>query len=196
MAAHMGFFDRLRRRPPPLPESEPASLPFLAALDERITRGQTRRARTLAVGQRPGWGESPGLWEREGSLRDVVVQNTDRYDWAVLLRLCAEYPCSYRFDGEPAVLPTLTDLLENRSGSHRLTVEIGRTTANCHFASVDELELDLDPREVESPEDQEAILEFIERLAKRTGKQALMTGENDREVIYLMFDPAAGTWSV
>ncbi len=61
---------------------------------------------------------------------------------------------------------------------------------------MDELELDLDPREVESPEDQEAILEFIERLAKRTGKQALMTGENDREVIYLMFDPAAGTWSV
>lgn len=175
---------------------EPSLAAFLAALEERITGGQARRARTLPIGQRPGWGESPGLWEREGSLRDVVIQNTDRSDWAALLRLCAEYPCSYRFDGEPAVLPTLTDLLEDRSGSHCLTVEIGRTTANCHFASVDELELDLDPREVEGPEAQEAILEFVERLAKRTGKRTMVTGESDREAIYLAFDPAVGRWSV
>jgi hypothetical protein len=48
---------------------------------------------------RPNFHEVPGLWERDGSLRDIYVHDTNAVHWDRFDRLLSQYECTYTFDG-------------------------------------------------------------------------------------------------
>lgn len=144
--------------------------------------------------QRPAYDEVPGLWEIEGSLRDVYVLQTDLSDWRRFLEFLSRFSCTYTFDGAISALPEADSIFQNRDGSHLLRVSLGTTTANCHFFVVSEIELDLDPREIQCAEAHSEVLSFIEGLAGAVGKSVLLTPENGEHIPYLSFEPVAGKW--
>ena len=67
---------------------------------------------------------------------------------------------------------------------------------NCHFFIVDEIELDVDPREITAQSDHHALLAFVRHVALGLQKQALLTPENGEDTPFLTFDPAQDSWYV
>ncbi|MGS5088007.1 hypothetical protein ACVC7V_16100 [Hydrogenophaga sp. A37] len=110
------------------------------------------------------------------------------------MAFAAGYPCSYSFDGETGVLPEVSQLLVNRDGSHLLRIDLGGATANCHFFMASEIELDVDPREVQNADAHDAVLSFVEGMARAIGRPVLLTPENGSHVPYLSYEPTCGEW--
>jgi hypothetical protein len=66
---------------------------------------------------------------------------------------------------------------------------IGKTVLNCHFFGVDEIEFDLDPREIGDSDQFERLVGFMRLLGELTGKVVLLTPENFKERPILRYSP-------
>jgi hypothetical protein len=87
-------------------------------------------------------------------------------------------------------------IFSNREGSHLLSVNVCGVKINCHFFVSEEIELDVDPREIKGKQEHEAILEFIASLSQAIGKPALLTPENGVDIPFLSFEPENHAWSI
>jgi len=145
---------------------------------------------------RPSAIEPPDLWERDGSFRDVYVFGTSEADWASLLRVARRHHATYRFEGAEAALPSPGAIFANREGGHLLQIELAGVQINCHFFVQDEIELDIDPRQVVDESRHEMVLMFLEELALEIQKPLVLTPENAPETPCLTFNPKAGAWTV
>lgn len=144
----------------------------------------------------PSIDEIPGIWASDGSLRDIYIHRTTTADWQWLLNRVDALGSGYTFDGIGAALPSVVDLFENRSGSHLLSFHIGNVALCCHFFVADEIEIDIQPNEVQSEEQHDAVLGFVAELAKALDKPASITPENSPEAPFAVFLPEAGAWSI
>ncbi len=145
---------------------------------------------------RPTLNQPADLWLVDGSLRDIYVLNTVADDWDALLTLAKAHPHEYRRDGVTQSLPGRTYLFQDRDHSHLLSVLAGSVRINCHFFVPEEIELDIDPREITGPEEHLAVLQFIEGLAGATGKDAVVTPENTPDIMLLHYEQARHAWQV
>jgi len=136
------------------------------------------------------------LWLSDGSLRDVYVSGAEPKDWAVLFDLAMAAQCRYLADGVVAPLPTVDAIFRDRDVSHLLQIQAGRASVNCHFFIPDEIELDIDPREVVDDATHDAILSLLESLSCGTDKCVSLTAEDSPESPYLSFSPVSRQWSV
>jgi hypothetical protein len=136
----------------------------------------------------------PDLWLPDGSLRDVYLSSTSHDDWAAFLAVANQYPSEYLFDGEVTDMPTVAAIFGNREGTHLLRITVGSAQINCHFFTPEEIELDIDPRQVESQETHTAILGFVEAVADAAGKLARITPENSPESPILSYEPDGERW--
>src|SRR5215218_3760144 len=109
--------------------------------------------------KRPTSLEVPGLWESDGSLRDMYVLGTSLKDWRAFLEFASQFPRKYLFDGEAKEQPEVEQLFGNQGGSHLLSLTVGTATVNCHFFVEEEIELDLSPKEIEGPSEHNQLLQ-------------------------------------
>ena len=58
-------------------------------------------------------------------------------------------------------IPPVDAIFSNRDGHHMLSIFVSGVTINCHFLFSEEIELDIDPREVKGQFEHEAVLEFF-----------------------------------
>ena len=138
--------------------------------------------------------EPSDLWEIDGSLRDVYIEGVDMSDWHALFQVANRYQCTYTFDGAPSELPDPNSVFQNRSGSHLLTISVGDASINCHFFISEEIELDIDPRQVTNAATHELVMRFLAELSTHVGKDLLITAENSPDVVYRRFSPATSSW--
>jgi hypothetical protein len=134
--------------------------------------------------------------ERDGSLRDIYVQNTDDVHWDRFDRLTRRYECVYTFDGVPLPFPGSRSAMKNREGTHLLSILLGGPIINCHFFIAQQLELDISPREIVGPLEHARVLEFVENLAEILELPADITPENCEENPFLTYKPLARSWLV
>jgi hypothetical protein len=120
-------------------------------------------------------------FEWDGSLRDIYVLGTGHREWDRFLELCRAGPFALRFevDGVSKPLPRkAAEIFSKRSEiSPLLQIDVGGVRANCHFFTVCEIELDIDPREVNS-ETFRSLLTFLCRLGDELGCDVVLTPEN------------------
>ncbi len=145
---------------------------------------------------RPTFNQPAELWLVDGSLRDIYVFNTAAADWDALLILAQAHAHEYTHDGIAQSLPGATALFQDREHSHLLSVLAGSVRINCHFFVPEEIELDIDPRDVTGPEEHVAVLQFVERLARATQKDAVVTPESTPDIALLHYDHASQFWQV
>ncbi|MDT7836906.1 hypothetical protein [Aquabacterium sp. OR-4] len=145
---------------------------------------------------RPTLNQPADLWHVDGSLRDIYVFSTIASDWDALLVLAQTYPHEYTQDGIPHSLPAAAALFRDREHSHLLSILTGAVRINCHFFVPEEIELDIDPWEVIDQEKHVAVLQFVERLAQATRKDAVVTPENTPDKALLQYDHASQVWQV
>jgi hypothetical protein len=129
------------------------------------------------------WADCGDIWARDGSLRDIYIFNTTLEDWKkFLIFLTGRSGSVYSVDGESAPLPhnLQEQFRPDRERSYLLAFPVGRLILHCHFFSVEEIELDLDPRDIQSQDDLSQLAPFLRELAALLGKEVRLTAENDR----------------
>jgi hypothetical protein len=136
----------------------------------------------------------PDLWECDGSLRDVYIQETEMSDWDALFELVARYPCTYSFDGTRKEPPHPSRVFQDRSGGHLLTIQVGSASINCHFFISEEIELDIDPRQIADESTHELVMNFLAELSTRIGKDLAITPENSPASVYCRFSSSTSSW--
>jgi hypothetical protein len=136
-------------------------------------------------------------FEPEGSLRDIYVSDAGLAGWQSLLAALRHFDPAAVFtvDGEERELPddasTIFDVHE--VAKPMLVVRWAGLSFYCHFFIAEEIELDLDPREVHDATDFEAVLDFLAFVGDTVGKPAVLTAENAPERPILRYDPVTRT---
>jgi hypothetical protein len=129
----------------------------------------------------------------DGSWRDIYVLDTTLSDWQVVLDMLRQLDPApiFRVDGVAKAIPDRAEgAFESRaSAGALLSVSIGKAVLNCHFFGVDEIEFDLDPREIGDSDQFERLVAFMRLLGELTGKVVLLTPENFKESPILRYSP-------
>lgn len=153
--------------------------------------------KSIITYMRPNFHEVAGLWECDGSLRDIYVQDTEAVHWNRFDQLLSQYECLYTFDGVVAPFPGSHIALGNREGSHLLSILLGGPVEICcHFFIAEQLELDISPKEITSQLAHEEVLSFVENLADALELSADITPENAEQMPFLTYLPQSKMWRI
>jgi hypothetical protein len=131
----------------------------------------------------------------DGSLRDIYVLGTTQDDWSKWIGLINQkYPVEF-YNGQTEQSEATinmnvvfdyfngkTDLLNSA------TVTLGNIIIKCHFFTEQEIENDIDPREVDTIEDHHRLVSYLVDISKVLNKTVVLTAENEQETVYILAD--------
>lgn len=141
------------------------------------------------------WDTVRGEFVFDGSWRDIVVFGTDLNDWQRMLDAIRSggYEVAYYRADKPSDLPAKASDAFPLPGEsdRRLSVWFAEVLANCHFFQDNEIEFDVDPREVKGQRELDALFEFMRCLAQAVNKSVLLTAENMPEIVVFRVRPGA-----
>jgi hypothetical protein len=121
------------------------------------------------------WEEIKWIFEPDGTLRDIYVENVDIEDWKILIDyLNANHIVKYGPSNDNQIINKidkdyLIQLLTDVTGKLELktvAIIIDDIIINTHFFTVDEIEFDIEPEEINSVEDYEKVLSFMNEISR------------------------------
>ena len=141
------------------------------------------------------WEEIQTAFEWDGSWRDLYVLGASRDDWQRILDALRSSGYVLRFwrDHDAQPVPESVDSLfvgESEQSSLLSTVVEG-VTVNAHFFQDDEVEFDIDPREVSTVARAEAVFGLMRLIGQAVQKPVRLTPENMSELVLIGYDPAS-----
>lgn len=143
------------------------------------------------------WEESKTAFDWDGSWRDLYVFDTSAEDWQRLVGFVKESGQTYtlRRDGEICPLPAHVSVLlrRDREAGFLLSIDVSGLWVNTHFFCAEQIELDIDPREVQSEERARALFEFMRGIGQALGKAVRLTPENLSDYVLFEYDPIGDT---
>lgn len=147
------------------------------------------------------WEEIKWIFEPDGTLRDIYVENVNIEDWKILIDyLNASHILKYGPSNENKIVNKadkdyLIKLLTDETGEMELktvSVIIENIIINTHFFTIDEIEFDIEPREINSETDYEKLLSFMNEISKLLNKPLILTGENQIDFPLIKTDFSKG----
>jgi hypothetical protein len=141
------------------------------------------------------WSEVAEFFSWDGSWRDIYVAGADASAWMRFLAAIPAWnlPYTYQENGESAPFPpTRLPFVGEPERSARLELSVGGATLNCHFFTEDEIELDLDPREVCARGSVDDIVSFMSQVSELVQLPAVLTSENCQTEALITVDAARG----
>ena len=133
-----------------------------------------------------GWDQVGCEFYQDGSWRDIYVLGTSIEHWQLALdalRSSSFRTRYFRDRVESPLPPTAAEAFPEPGFADRLlSVDLRGPIANAHFFTETEIEFDLDPREVCSQRELDAVLEFMQLLASATGREAILAPENQQHI--------------
>lgn len=125
------------------------------------------------------------------------MQNTDAVHWDRFDLLLKQYECTYSVDGTALPFQGSRCVLENREGSHLLSILLdGPVVICCHFYIPGQLELDISPKEVTGILRHVQVLSFVENLAETLELPADISPENCEQNPMLTYAPQTKSWHI
>jgi hypothetical protein len=145
------------------------------------------------------WDEVAPAFQWDGTWRDIYVLRTSSQTWAAFLACLKswDYDIRYSEGGTEAPLPEAFEAPSRswESAAPLLVIRSAGVEFNCHFFSEDEIELDLDPRQVHGQEQLDALVLFMERIGRCVKQEVRLTAENGPDTVpYLAYEPASDAW--
>ncbi len=131
----------------------------------------------------------------DGAWFDIYVFEITIKDWQSLFNvLQTSYEFSYSIDGELQQLPKQIKevFLVRKSADPALSFPVGKILVNCHFFSENEIEFDIDPREVNSQIDLDALLIFLQQVGNAVHRPVILTPENGPKHPIISYEPELG----
>ncbi|OUD00608.1 hypothetical protein [Streptomyces swartbergensis] len=128
-----------------------------------------------------------------GTLPDVRVPNTSVEDWQAVLDLVVEKGWKYRYsEGETVLpLPRAESVLSRSADAECPNLRVWPTAdvlAIFRFDAADEVDFDVDLRELQGQERLDVFCGFLREIGRRLGKPVLMDPEGDCGHPVLGFD--------
>lgn len=133
-------------------------------------------------------------WD-DGSLRDIYIFKTTLHDWQTLSDfLRSTYELKYSIDGGHKAFPKLaSEVFAVRAKANaQLNFQAGKILFACHFFDPEEIEFDIDPREIKSQSDLDTLLNFMQEIGNAICKPVSLAPENGREFPIISYEPASG----
>ncbi len=142
----------------------------------------------------PIWEElRTGVYEIDGSWRDVYVLDATREDWQKWISYVnRHYPVRWEaedhLEGKPLDAIDAA-YIERRwdAGAEALAiwgnVFLENIRLNCHFFTHTQIENDLDPSEIRSMEDHHRLVGYLVAISSALQKEVIVTGENCPECV-------------
>ena len=145
------------------------------------------------------WADLRQAFHVDGSLRDIVVVDTDLGDWerayAYVRQLGAAADARLKSDPDPLPAYVREVFALHDEQSTRLEVHLGHVQLNCFFFGELEIEFDFSPKAIASETEARSIVSFMRGLGQATGRPVHLTEENVHEWRWLTFDPASNEWA-
>ena len=142
------------------------------------------------------WEDYKVEFEFDGSWRDIYVLNTTISHWQLLIDFLHSdiYEHSCTVGGDESELPSLAKEIFDAEHEFKplLHLTVGSAILNCHFFTDEEIEFDIDPREIQSERQAEQIFAFMRQIGELLDKEVILTPENLREVPIFKFLPSVG----
>ncbi len=142
------------------------------------------------------WSKIAPSFHNDGSLRDIYIRETTLNDWTCVwnfLRSGSEH-LTFEVDGVAITPPLRVEDVFRQGALHSLNASFsyGKQRINCHFFAIEEIEFDLDPRDIDGAVEAESLATFLTALGRATLKQVLLTAENEPDTIIARYDPTSG----
>jgi hypothetical protein len=123
------------------------------------------------------------IYNVDGSLRDIYVLDATREDWRIWSDLVnTNYPVRFL---DEHLLPhdriLFAEMLKCWDGGVYLlhaTFVVGDMEVKCHFFNDEEIENDIDPKQINSYAAHLQLLNYMTLLSQALGKRVLLTPEN------------------
>ena len=165
-------------------QTQPTSETLYASLSENLRLKELRKSKSRMTNN---WEEIKWIFEPDGTLRDIYVENVNIEDWKILIDyLNTNHIVKYGPSDDNQIINKinkdyLIQLLTDVTGKLELktvAIIIDNIIINTHFFTVDEIEFDIEPEEINSVEDYEKVLSFMNEISRILNKQLILTGEN------------------
>lgn len=137
----------------------------------------------------------------DGSLRDIVISDTSEPDWQRaldFLRARGGDPDA-QVTTEPERLPDRVEdifgLWDDQTVCLRFVTNL--LDIKCHFFGPGQIELDVHPGQITTPDAAAALLDFMAELGEAVGRRVLLTDENAHDPMWtwLAYDPTSQAWT-
>jgi hypothetical protein len=140
------------------------------------------------------WETAREIFEWDGSWRDLYVFGTTVLDWDRLLQAlrASSFQIEFTQGGEPAALPkSFAEHFD--AGPDRplimLSVLVDGVRLNAHMFCDDEIEFDIDPREISGPDRFGALVSFMNFAADALASTVVLAPENGPQHPLLVAHP-------
>ena len=124
-----------------------------------------------------------------GLLLDMYVENTSAEDWRQFLHFlhAGSYRTEYRYGEDWQSVPHgPEELFQRREQTHLIRIDLGDLWLHCHCFDLEEIELDLDPAEVNNAGQAGKLVRFLAELANAVKKDVILTPESFKEGAFLV----------
>jgi hypothetical protein len=134
------------------------------------------------------------IYYEDGSLRDIYVFGTDKEDWKAWGTLVNEKYRVEFYNGRTQQNEDKIDIEEllnyfiapeDFKDVNKAHIKLGEITIICQLHYISEMESDLDPKEVKTEEDHQAIMEYLKEVASTLKKKVIVTSEMTFEDVLL-----------
>ena len=139
------------------------------------------------------WNEIKWIFEPDGTLRDIYIKNVNIDIWIKLISyLNQKFDIKYGSNGANKIdLEYVTESLTNHDEKrerYSASIIIDNIIINTHFFFDQEIEFDLDPKEINSKSNFEKVLNFMTNISKILNREVILTGENQIEFPLITID--------
>ena len=143
------------------------------------------------------WDKCKDAFQTDGSLRDIYVLNTAIMDWVRLFDVCSMYDATLYCDGDPIpmILDPATVFQRSSEHSYYLKVLVEGVALHCHFFTVEEIEIDVDPKEIKSQPDLDVVLDVMGSIGRGLAKPVILTEEAAQDFVWIAFDPVENAFA-
>jgi hypothetical protein len=137
------------------------------------------------------------IYPSNGSFPDIYVFNTSYDDWrrwSVLVNTI--YPVRFRNTNQQEHARIDMEVVLAYWQGDRLgdmpfaSIWVGRVQINCFFLAEDRLDGDINPQDIQSVEDHQALLKYLSNVSHLLGKEIVMLDEGTRVSLTDHFEPA------
>lgn len=147
----------------------------------------------MSIHQKLNWEQCKKDFEFDGTWRDIYILNTNFDDWNKFLKSLSNsnYETKFWIDNETAKeITTIQAALEIRNhASPYMLIDASGVQIACHFFTDEEIEFDIDPRQVNNQQDLDEVINFMIFLGNLLLKKAILTPENTLSSIIIDYNP-------
>lgn len=146
------------------------------------------------------WKNIDWIFEKDGALRDIYVQNATILDWEKVVDLLnSEYKLTFGvykdnltdkidFGYMKTMFADETGELETKSA----TIDLSGIVVKCFFFLENQIEFDINPTEIKTELDFNKIIDFMKSISSKLEKQITLCGENQPEFPLIKIDTKNG----